>query len=169
MTDVPYTDPDCEEERLAARLRLLGTDTPRCSTAGCQERDPFALTGVHPSLLCAEHRADRDGRRWLEESHTAGQHNLPNDTVPIPANDHSVVSDRLQVEWPRETLRNPDGSPVLRAAGALRGWLDTLRLILERTCGWVPTFLEGLDAWLRMKLGERWWEEFDHWRDESDQ
>jgi hypothetical protein len=39
-----------------------------------------------------------------------------------------------------------------------------LRLLLERTVGWVPRFLERLDAWLRVKLGERWWEEFGRWQ-----
>jgi hypothetical protein len=163
MTDIPYGSPDREEEQLAARLRLLGTDTPRCSQPGCREQDPFALTGVHPRLVCVEHRADLEGRSWLEGSHTGGRNNLPDDVVPIPANDHGVLTYRYQAAWSRETLRNPDRSPLLRAAGALRGWMDVLRLILERTCGWVPAFLERLDAWLRLKLGERWWEEFQRW------
>jgi hypothetical protein len=56
-----------------------------------------------------------------------------------------------------ETLRNPDGSPLLRAAASIRGWLDTLRLIMERTVGWVPAFLEWLDARLRVTIGVQWW------------
>ena len=60
-----------------------------------------------------------------------------------------------------ETLRNPDGSPLLRAAAALRGWLDLLWLIMVRAVGWIPVFLEQLDAHLRQRLGERWWEDFD--------
>jgi hypothetical protein len=164
MTSQPYADPDRDEERLEARLALLGTRSPRCSAPGCLERDPFALTGVHPRLMCAEHRNELEGRTWLEKSHTPGRRNDPTDDVPIPANDHSILSHKYQPSWPRETLRNPDGSPLLRAAAALRGWMDVLRLILERTCGWVPSFLERLDSWLRERVGDRWWVDFQTWR-----
>jgi hypothetical protein len=89
---------------------------------------------------------------------------MPNDAPHVPANDHSTLTHKHQANWPRDTLRNPDGSPLLRAAAATRGWLDALRLIVERTVGWVPSFLERLDAWLRSKLGDRWWEEFAGWQ-----
>src|SRR5438270_703003 len=62
--------------------------------------------------------------------------------------------------WPQETLRNPDASPLLKAAAALRSWLDVMRLLIERVVGWVPPFLEHLDAWLRDQLGPRWWDDF---------
>jgi hypothetical protein len=81
----------------------------------------------------------------------------------MPGNDHRIVSDN-QHDWPLDTLRNPDGSPLLRAAASIRGWLDILRLIIERTVGWVPAFLEALDAWLRESLGERWWDGFAAWQ-----
>ena len=60
----------------------------------------------------------------------------------------------------RNSLANANGSPLLRAAAAVRGWLDLLWLIIERTVGWVPAMLETLDAWLRQRLGARWWEDF---------
>jgi len=82
----------------------------------------------------------------------------------LPANDHSVVTLKHQVEWPRETLRNPDGSPLLQAAASIRGWLDVLKLVLERTVGGIPETLERLDAWLRERIGPRWWEDFGAWR-----
>jgi hypothetical protein len=157
MEDHSYIDSDGEGERLEARLRLLGTRTPKCSIEGCIESDAFALTGAAPDLLCAEHRADRDGRSWLEQSHTAGQHNLPADAVRIPANDHAVLSDARQPQWPRETLRNPSGSPVRQMAAAMRGWMDVLWLILERTIGWIPTALEHLDTALCEHIGPTWW------------
>jgi hypothetical protein len=91
-----------------------------------------------------------------------GQRNDAGDTVTAPVNDHRVLNGR-QLLWPIETLRNPDGSPILIAAAALRGWLDVLWVIIERTVGWIPEFLEQLDAWLRLQLGERWWDGFD-WR-----
>lgn len=163
MPNTSYIDPDGDADRLEARLAVLGTRTPKCSVEACDESNPFALTGVHPDLICVEHAAARDGRSTVEESHTAGRANLPEDTVAIPGNDHSALTHAYQAAWPELTLRNPDGSPLLRAAGATRGWLDTLRLIIERTVGWVPAFLEHLDEWLRLKLGDRWWDDFLAW------
>lgn len=63
----------------------------------------------------------------------------------------------MQRDWPERTLRNPDGSPLLRAAGAIRGWLDVLRVIIDRAVGWIPPFLEWLDERLRAVHGNRWW------------
>jgi hypothetical protein len=80
----------------------------------------------------------------------------------MPANDHSAASDP-QLDWPLATLRNPDGSPLLRAAASVRAWLDVLRIIIERTAGEVPALLEALDAWLRQLVGERWWDDFFAW------
>ncbi len=154
---------DDRDARMEERYQQLGTRSPCCSVPGCPETDPFALSGVHPSLVCAEHRADRTGSCWIEGHHVRGRHSDPADVVDVPANDHACLSE-LQRSWPEETLRNPDGSPLLRAAAALRGWLDVLRLILERTVGWIPNLLEALDSWLRNRLGPYWWDEFqaDH-------
>jgi hypothetical protein len=146
------------EQRAEERLRQLGTDTPYCHEPGCDETCPLALTGVEPDIYCYEHDLLRRGRPWLEAHHPLGWHNDPR-TVDAPANDHRVLSD-LQLPWPRETLRNPDGSPLLRAAAAIRGWLDVLWLVITRSVGWVPEFLEELDAWLRERVGPRWWDDF---------
>jgi hypothetical protein len=149
------------EQLLEDQLHKLGTRTPTCRVEGCPVANPFALTGVDPDVVCYEHRADLKARPWLEDHHPAGRHNDPA-TVQLPGNEHRVLSGRQGV-WPRETLRNPDGSPLLKAAAALRGWLDVLWLIMTRTVGWIPEFLEQLDAWLQVKVGERWWDEFG-WR-----
>jgi hypothetical protein len=146
------------EERLEERLRQLGTDTPFCHKPDCDETCPLALTGVEPEIYCYEHDPRRRGRPGVEAHHPPGRHNDPR-TIDVPANDHRVLSD-LQLAWPLETLRNPDGSPLLRAAAAIRGWLDVLWLIMTRSVGWVPAFLEQLDAWLRERIGPRWWDDF---------
>ena len=151
------------EERIGDKLAQLGTRTPRCRVEGCDETFPLALTGTEPNIVCYEHQALLHGRSWLEEHHPLGRHNDPWATT-APGNDHRVLS-VLQCEWPWETLRNPDGSPLLRAAAALRGWLDLLWLIMVRGVGWIPVFLEQLDAFLRQRLGERWWDEFRAWLD----
>ena len=144
------------EVRREHRLRALGTRSPRCIVRGCVETDPFALTGVHPEILCREHLADRQARTWVEEHHPQGQHNDPA-AVPVPANDHGALSERQEL-WPRDTLRNPDGSPLLCVAAALRGWLDVLRHMIESTVGWIPDALERLDQLLRAFFGPGWWD-----------
>lgn len=149
------------EDRLADlredRYRALGTRSPRCSTLGCTETDPIALTGARPNITCHEHLADQMDCRWTQYHHLSGQANSP-DTGALPANDHAAVS-AMQSLWPRDTLRNPEGSPLLRAAAAVRGWLDMLRMMIERTLRWVPAALESLDALLTDRHGPRWWDQ----------
>jgi hypothetical protein len=145
-----------EARRDQAVIRL-GTRTPACSAPACNETDPLALTGRAPDLRCYECDRLARGKPWVEQQHPAGQHNH-SATVPIPGNDHRVV-DSLKHDWPRDTLRNADSSPLLIAAACLRGWLDTLQLIIGRTVGWIPTFLEALHAWLLDRLGAGWWHE----------
>jgi hypothetical protein len=157
----PSPNDDELEDRREQRLRALGTRSPRCSVAGCAETDPFALTGVAPTILCREHLADALGHDWTEEHHPPGQHNDPS-TVPVPANDHGMLSE-LQALWPRDTLRNPDASPLVRAAAWLRAWLDMLRLIIDRAVGRIPAALEDLDTLLTKFIGQRGgisWREF---------
>jgi hypothetical protein len=74
-------------------------------------------------------------------------------------NDHRAADAYKHIDWPIETLRNPDGSPLLRAAACVRGWLDLLRVVIDRTVGWVPAFLEHLNTWLNAKLGASWWDD----------
>lgn len=143
------------EERRDRRARQLGSPEPCCVT--CGEGDPLALSGTAPDIRCSECQAMAEGRSVREGHHVAGRHNDPDDIVPVLGNAHRLLSDAQAHEWPSETLRNPDGSPLLKAAAAIRGWLEILRLVMERTVGWVPAFLEALDAHLRVTLGERWW------------
>jgi hypothetical protein len=145
-------------DRLEEKLAQLGTRTPRCSWEGCDQICPFLLSGVHPEIYCCEHDALRRGRPWLEEHHPAGRHNDPR-TVSVPGNDHRLLSE-LQYRWPREALRNSDGSPLLRAAALARGWEDVLYVVMVLVA-WVPLYLEQLDAWLRQEIGPRWWEAMD--------
>jgi hypothetical protein len=147
---------DLREDRYAQ----LGTRDPSCSVAGCAEMDPFALTGTDPDIVCYEHRARAAGRSWREDHHVCGHHNDSTDVSEIPGNDHRPLSFRQDL-WPEATLRNPDGSPLLRAAAALRGWLDVLRHLIERSVGWIPAFLESLEVWLVTQLGAQWWDKWD--------
>jgi len=145
---------DDRDDRRDQRLRQLGTRTPCCQR--CPEADPFALCGIHPNLLCYECLAEDQNRPRVEGHHVSGKANDPDDIVELPGNDHRSTS-AGQLGWPTRTLRNPDGSPLLRAAAATRGWLEILALILDRSIGWIPAFLEWLDDALRTALGAEWW------------
>ena len=120
---------------------------------GCKETDPLALTGTHPRSIATSTMLVKR-RPWLEAHHPSGRQMIRS-TVEIPGNEHRVLSELQNATWPRETLRNPDGSPLLRAAAAIRGWLDLLWVVMHRTVGWVPASLEVLDAWLRERVGAR--------------
>ena len=135
------------------RLRQLGTRTPRCHT--CTETEPLALTGVAPDIVCYECQAAEHGRPEVEGHHISGQANDPDAIVDLLGNDHRVAS-ASQADWPPGTLRNPDVSPLLKAAAMVRGWLDALAVVIERA-GWVPAFLEWLDGVLREAIGAAWW------------
>ncbi len=118
-----------------------------------------SMEGTITVTLCASCHVQLQGRHLTEAHHPAGRANGPF-TVPIPATEHAFLTD-WQYDWPRETWRNPDGSPLLRAAASLRGWLYILRLLIERTVGWIPAFLEQLDVILRQQLGDGWWNAYD--------
>jgi hypothetical protein len=151
------------EDQLAdlreARYRTLGTRTPCCSIEGCGERDPFALTGADPNILIWPIAMGAAGSRSTIRA--GGPTTRP--LSRCRRTNHPVVTG-YQSLWDRDTLRNPDGSPLLRGAAAIRAWLDILRLIIERTVGWVPVFLERLDDYLRHALGPDWWQQ---WGSES--
>ncbi len=142
------------DARRTRRQRTLPPDA-RCA---CGEADPRCLTTTGDTVVCYACHGHQGSRGEAEAHHPAGRHNLTA-TVPIPSNEHRILSDQQQ-DWPIATLRNPAGSPLLCAAAEIRGWMDVLALILERTIGWVPQFLEALDTWLRTQLGDAWWAEF---------
>ncbi len=142
-----------EKQRERARQQF-GTRDPKC--ARCDERDPLALTGTHPDVLCKEHRLLAQGASAVEEHHVAGQRNSPF-VVKLPANEHQILS-ASQREWPAATLRNADGSPLLAIAATIRGWLEVLRQIIERAVGWIPEALESLDEILTERFGPKWWD-----------
>ncbi len=141
------------------RLRALGARQPCCAVKGCRETDPFALIGAYPNIVCYEHQADANCRSVVEDQHTQGKANGP-ETVPLLGNDHRVA-DSYKLDWPVGTLRNPDASPLLRAAARIRGWVDVMRVVIERTIASIPPYLESLDAALTETHGPRWWEELD--------
>lgn len=143
--------------RVEKALRRLGTRNPECNS--CGETNPLVLTGHEPDIVCYECKQAASGKSTVEKHHVAGQHNDPT-TVPVGANDHRLLSNQ-QRDWPKETLQNPSGSPLRKAAGALRGFIEWLTLVLDRVLGWIPGFLEQLDEHLTERNGESWWTEME--------
>ena len=92
----------------------------------------------------------------MDRHHPGGKANSPV-TIPIPANDHKAQLSEHQYDWPKQTLENPDASPLLRAAGCVRGLLDVIPYLVENLLEWVADLLEILDVYLREKLGPNWW------------
>jgi hypothetical protein len=62
-----------------------------------------------------------------------------------------------QADWPKSTLVNPQGSPLLAAAACVRGFVDMVFYLIERGLPWTADMLETLDQLLVAKLGPRWW------------
>lgn len=123
------------------------------------ERRPEALYLDQSPLLCAECRRIASGHSALDNNHVAGRRNS-DVTVPTPANDHRAILSVDQYDW-NEALRNAEGSPLLAGAAALYGTADTYNYLIEKHIDPSAQMLEALDAYLRKKLGERWWEDAD--------
>jgi hypothetical protein len=145
-------NPIRNDARKARRARRVGEGTV-CSR--CGERDPRALVQGTSPRLCYECLAEAQGKARSEGHHFPNARNS-RFIVGVPGNDHRILTD-YQHDWPMKTYRNPHCSPLLGAASALRGWLNVLQLVIERGVGWIPGFLEDLDAWLERCLGPKWW------------
>jgi hypothetical protein len=147
-------NPIRNDARRARRRRQVGEEA-KC--AQCGEQDPRVLV-VRPGLvLCYECLAEADGKPRSEDHHFPNKCNSVF-IAAVPGNDHRVLTDS-QLDWPMKTFHNPHSSPLLKAAAAIRGWLDTLRVIIDRGIGWIPDFLEDVDAWLVENHGPEWWKQ----------
>ncbi|HEY7405867.1 MAG TPA: hypothetical protein VIB39_20245 [Candidatus Angelobacter sp.] len=92
----------------------------------------------------------------MDNHHVFGKSNDPNTTIPVPVNDHRAELSLVQQDWPKATLRNKDSSPLLAAAGRIRGFVDTMNY-LQKGLLWAAEILEALDAFLARKVGDKWW------------
>jgi hypothetical protein len=106
--------------------------------------------------MCAECARKKQGKTTMDNHHIAGAANDPA-TIPIPVNDHRAILSEAQHDWPPPTLRNSLGSPMLRAAGCIRGFVDTVRYLLDSILIWIADLLEAADAYLTEVYGPQWW------------
>lgn len=145
-------DPIGAAKRRSVSKRRIGAG----GICACGEDRPHALIPGTMPIVCLACKRVSEGRRLCDDHHVAGRanHDL---TVPIPVNGHRAVLSEAQYEWPKTTLQNPHRSPLLAAAACIRGFIDTVRYLLEELLAWIPGYLEGLDALLVDRLGSRWW------------
>lgn len=144
----PSRDPIAEHRRRVTAVRRVG-DGARCR---CGETRPDALI-----VTCAACQRARLGKLRVDQHHPAGKANSPV-TVPIDVNDHRAVLNAEQQDWPPDTLKNPHGDPLLKAAACLRGYISTVTFLIERMLSWIVAMLELLSPLLVQKLGPRWWQ-----------
>jgi len=93
----------------------------------------------------------------MDNHHPFSEANDSKTTIPVPVNDHRAEVSEAQRDWPKRTRENPDGSPLLAAAGCVRGFIDTVVYLIEKGLLWVAEMLEKLDEWAIGKLGPRYW------------
>jgi hypothetical protein len=143
-------DPIRTYKRKAAATRRVGKNT-RCA---CGEMRVEALVGN--TGVCAECQRKRQNQATTDKHHVAGKSNSAV-TVVVPANDHRAVLSEGQYDWPKTTLENPHGSPLLMAAACIRGFIDTAIYLIDQLLSWIAEMLEVLNAILVEKFGPEWW------------
>jgi hypothetical protein len=149
---LPIRDPMAAYQRKVTAERRIGEEK-QCL---CGEKRPLALVRKRNSTRCAKCVRQMKGKTTMDKHHPAGEANSPA-IVPIPVNDHRAELSEAQYDWPKDTRENPDGSPLLAAAGCIRGFADTVVYLIERLLLWIAIMLEALNAFLLKKLGPTWW------------
>lgn len=148
----PRLDSSGAHRRKVIAARRVGIGA-RCS---CGEDRPEALISGSSPIKCAACQRAAKGRTTIDEHHFAGRANNPA-TIPIPINDHRAILSVAQAEWPKSTLSNAEGSPLLAGAACLRGCIDTILYLIEKGLPWLADMLEKSDEVLLKKLEPRWW------------
>lgn len=152
MKRPPHDDPIAAYQRKSVAARRVGFKK-RCA---CGESRPEALIAGSKPSTCAKCQREKRKRCTSDRHHVAGKSNS-RATIRVPVNDHRAILSISQHGWPRQTLANPNGSPLLAAAACIRGFVDTIYYLIEKFLLWIPELLEALDAFLTEELGSKWW------------
>ena len=139
----------CQRKTTAAR-RSAGNQW------SCGESRPDALVPGSEPTICAKCGRKKKGQTIMDDHHVPGQANS-SQTIPTPVNDHRAELNTAQQDWPRQTLQNPDGCPLLRTAACVRGVIDYLHYLINKFLHWIPEMLEMLSAFLKERVGPKWW------------
>jgi hypothetical protein len=146
----PQPNPIKAYQRKSTAERRVGKNT----SCACGETRIEALVGS--SGICAECHRKRKGHSIIDNHHVAARANS-DVTLGIWINDHWAVLSVAQYDWPKETLENPTGCPLRAAAACIRGFIDTVRYLMESLLLWITELLELLSALLVERLGPDWW------------
>lgn len=152
MKPLPQRDPFSAYQRADKAVRRIGAGK-QCE---CGEVRPEALIAGSTPTICAECQRKKEGQATMDEHHPAAKTNNPT-TIPVPVNDHRTILTPAQYDWPKPTRENPDGSPLLAAAGCIRGFADTVLYLVQKLLLWIPEMLEKVDKFLVETLGRRYW------------
>src|SRR5437899_8487339 len=107
----PRVDSAGGYQREAVATRRVGVGA-RCACG--EDRAEALIAGSNPTT-CAECQRAEKGRTTIDQHHFAGKANHPA-TIPVPVNEHRAVLSVAQSEWPKSTLTNTEGSPLLAGA-----------------------------------------------------
>jgi hypothetical protein len=151
---VKQRDPEASYRRQTIAQRRAGLNA-KCN---CGETRPEALIRAKTGVICHACKRKQNGMTTKDLHHFAMKANSPI-TIPVPVNDHVADLNTAQQDWPKRTRENPDGSPLLAAAGCIRGFIDTIVYLIEKGLYWIAELLETADAYLTNRLGPQWWRE----------
>ncbi len=149
---LPQRDPEAAWVRQATAARRVGVNA-KCA---CGETRPQALIRNSKPTMCHECKRKEEGKTIVDDHHVFAKANSPV-TIPTPVNDHRAELSVAQYDWPKKTLENPEGSPLLAAAGVVRGFIDYIHYLIEKGLAWVVQMLEAADAVLARLAGPKWW------------
>jgi hypothetical protein len=79
----------------------------------------------------------------MDDHHVGGRTNSTV-TISVPVNDHRAILNSAQYDWPKETLENPHGLELLKAAACLRDFIDTRDYLINKLLRPLPEVLERL-------------------------
>ena len=83
-------------------------------------------------------------RTTSDKHHLFGAANSP-EFVAINVCDHRAYLSTAQRMWPRATLENKDGSPLLTAAAKIRGFCDFICYLMEKHIRPIDLMIELMD------------------------
>jgi hypothetical protein len=149
---IPPDNPRAAYCRDAIAARRLGSET-KCV---CGENSPRAFVKGSEPPICIKCDRKLRGHEERDDHHCFGAINS-DFTMSVPVNDHRAELTAAQYAWPKQTLENPDRSPLLAAAAQIRGFADTMMYMIREFILPIATMLEYMDTMLPNKLGKKWW------------
>ena len=150
--ELPPHDPRAAHRWEVIAARRVG----RNRQCPCGESRPEALVPGTTPTTCTECERESQGRKRSDIHHVFGKANSPF-AMSIPANDHRASLNISQRNWPRKTLVNEQGSPLLAAAAKIRGFSDFIFYMIKEHLLPIAVMLELLDTMLERKLGKSYW------------